>query len=143
MKKVLLVMAVMAAFLLSSTVLWAQSPVGKWKTINEKTNKAETVVSIYDQNGMIYGKFLEQLDPAAKKNCEKCEGEDAGKPIVGMVFIKGLKKDGDEYSGGTIMDPGSGKVYKGKLKVLPGGKKMKVSGCIAFICKGQEWVKVD
>jgi uncharacterized protein (DUF2147 family) len=41
------------------------------------------------------------------------------------------------------LDPSSGKVYKGKLKVLEGGKKLKASGCIAFICKGQEWLKVD
>jgi uncharacterized protein (DUF2147 family) len=143
MRKMALVMAIMAVVLLSASVLWAQSPVGKWKTINEKTNKAETVVTIYEQNGMIYGKFIEQLDPAAGKVCDKCEGAEKGKPIVGMVFIKDLKADGDQYTGGTILDPSSGKVYKGKLKVIEGGKKLKVSGCIAFICKGQEWVKVD
>ena len=143
MKKMTLVTAIMAAVLLSATVLWAQSPVGKWKTISDKTGKAETIVSVYEQNGLIYGKFLEQLDPAAKKLCDKCEGEEKGKPIVGMVFIKGLKADGDEYTGGTILDPGTGKVYKGKLKVFDGGKKMKASGCIAFICNGQEWLKVD
>jgi uncharacterized protein (DUF2147 family) len=144
MKKTLLVMAVMAAVLFSTTVLWAQSPVGKWKTISDKTGKATTIVSIYEQNGLIYGKIIEMLNPAEKKNvCDKCEGAEKGKLIEGMVIIKGLKKDGDQYTGGTILDPSNGKVYKGKIKIIDGGKKLKVSGCIAFICVGQEWVKAD
>ncbi len=144
MKKILLVTAIMTAVLLSTTVLWAQSPVGKWKTISDKTGKAETIVTIYEQNGMIYGKFIEMIDPAKKNDvCDKCKGEEKGKPIVGMIFIKDLKLDGNQYTGGTILDPASGKVYKGKIKIIDGGKKLKVSGCIAFICVGQEWVKAD
>ena len=143
MKKVHVVIA-LTVFLFSATQLWAASPVGKWKTINENTGKAETIVEIYEQNGQIYGRFLEMINPAEKnKVCTKCEGADNGKPIVGMVFIKGLRLDGDEYSGGTILDPGSGKVYKGKLKIIEGGKKLKASGCILFLCKGQVWLKVD
>ena len=144
MRKMALVMAIMAVVLLSATVLWAQSPLGKWKPVNEKTGKSSTIVSIYEQNGLIYGKIIEMLNPAEKNNiCDKCEGEDKGKPILGLVIIKNLKADDDEYSGGTILDPGSGKVYKSKLKVIEGGKKMKVSGCILFICRAQTWLKMD
>jgi uncharacterized protein (DUF2147 family) len=144
MKKMLLVMTMMVAFLLSATVLWAQSPVGNWKTISDKTGKPASIVSIYEQNGLLYGNVIELLNPAEKKNvCEKCEGAEKGKLIEGMVIIKGLKADGDQYSGGTILDPSNGKVYKGKLKVIEGGKKLKVSGCIAFICVGKEWVKAE
>jgi uncharacterized protein (DUF2147 family) len=143
-KRIALETVIMAALVFAAAPLWAASPIGKWKTIDEKDGKAKSIVEVYEQNGKIYGKFLEMLNPADKnKVCDKCEGADKGKPIVGMVFIKGLKADGDEYTGGTILDPGSGKIYKGKLKVVEGGKKLKASGCISFICKGQTWLRVE
>ena len=144
MKKAVLAAAMMATILLSATALWAQSPVGKWKTVSDKTGKAESVAQIYEQNGLIYGKLVELLKPEDKgKVCSKCTGEDKDKPLLGLVFIKGLKADGDEYAGGTILAPGTGKIYKGKLKVTDGGKTLKVSGCISFVCSGQTWLKAD
>lgn len=143
-KKTVLVTTIIATILLSAAALWAQSPVGKWKTVSDKTGKAESIAQIYEQNGLIYGKLVELLKPEDKgKVCSKCKDEDKGKPYLGLVFIKGLKADGDEYAGGTILAPGTGKVYKAKLKVMDGGKKMKVSGCIGFICSGQTWLKAD
>jgi uncharacterized protein (DUF2147 family) len=146
MKKLALVVAILAVFVTAS-VLWAEtpvSPVGKWKTISAETGKPEYIVTVYDEGGKIFGKVTEILNPADKnKVCDKCPGADKGKPVMGFQVIRNLKADGDQYTGGTICDTPNGKWYKAKLKVVDGGKKLKVSGCIAFICRSQTWLKAD
>jgi hypothetical protein len=81
----------------------AQSVIGKWKTIDDETGEAKSVVEIYEKSGKIYGKITEILRENHKKDvCVKCEGAEKNKPILGMTIINGLKKDGSEYNGGTI-----------------------------------------
>ena len=42
---------------------------------------------------------------------------------------------------GRVLDPENGKDYKAKLELLEGGRKLGMSGCIAFICRQQVWVR--
>jgi len=130
-----------------SLALAGGSPVGKWKTIDDKTNKEKSIVEVYEAGGKIYGKIvqlLQEKDGGASKLCTKCTGADQNKPMIGLVIVKGLKADGDEYTGGTIMDPNDGKVYKCKMEVIAGGAQMKVRGFIGFslIGRTQMWYKV-
>lgn len=142
-------------FILLSVLAWsvgtawaADSPVGKWKTIDDETNKEKSIVEVYESGGKLYGKIvqlLQEKDGGAGKLCEKCTGSDQNKPLIGMVFLKDLKKEGDEYSGGTIMDPNNGKTYKCKLELDAGGQKLKVRGFIGFSLLGrtQVWQRVN
>ncbi|HZW78078.1 MAG TPA: DUF2147 domain-containing protein [Flavobacteriaceae bacterium] len=122
----------------------AQDVFGKWRTIDDETGEAKSIVEIYQNNGKVYGKVIEILNPAKKNSkCDKCPGADQGKPIEGLVILKDLKKDGAEYSGGTIMDPNNGKVYKA-LIALEGANKLKVRGYVGFSLLGrsQYWERV-
>ena len=58
-----------------------------------------------------------------------------------MEIIRGMEPDGDAYAGGTILKPDEGKIYKSKMQLIDGGSKLEVSGCIAFICKSQFWLR--
>jgi uncharacterized protein (DUF2147 family) len=132
------------ALLLGCLQINAQSVIGKWKTIDDKTGKAKSVVEIYESNGKIYGKIVEIFDPAKReRKCEKCEGTDKNKPVLGLIVIKGLSKDGDEYNGGKIVDPETGSVYKCFVK-LEGKDKLTVRGYmgIALIGRSQTWVRI-
>ena len=61
---------------------------------------------------------------------------------LGRLMIDGMEtKDGTHYSGGTIWDPEEDKTYKSKMKVE--GATLEVEGCIAFICQGQTWSRVE
>ncbi len=72
--------------------------------------------------------------------CDGCEGANRNKPVKGMTILWNLKADGtNKWSGGTILDPANGKTYKSKMELQPGGTKLDVSGCIAFICRAQTW----
>ena len=121
------------------------SPEGRWKTIDDETGKVKSIVEISKAaNGTLQGKVVEVLssDRGPNPTCDKCKGANKGKPIKGMTILWGLEADGDgEWSGGTVLDPAKGKTYKSKLELLEGGKKLGMSGCIAFICRQQVWVR--
>ncbi len=116
---------------------------GYWKTIDDKTNKAKSIVKIFKAtNGKYYGKIHKLLIKPKNDKCIKCKGDRKNKPLVGMQVIRGLKKSGNEFEGGTIVDPSSGKVYKCNVKRE--GNKLKVRGYIGFslIGRTQTWHKV-
>ncbi|MFH6994057.1 DUF2147 domain-containing protein [Flavobacterium sp. FlaQc-48] len=122
----------------------AQSVIGKWKTIDDETGEAKSVVEIYEKSGKLYGKVVEILRDSHKKDvCSSCDGAEKNKPILGMVIINGLKKDGSEYNGGTILDPTNGKKYKCYI-TLDSADKLKLRGYIGISIMGrtQYWARV-
>lgn len=127
------------------TSTYAQKTViGKWKSIDDETGKALGIVEIYEEEGKIYGKVIDILMPRDRsRTCENCEGEDKGKPILGLTVIKGLTQDGDEYNGGHILDPKHGKLYKCYIN-LENEDKLKVRGYIGISLFGrtQYWYRV-
>ena len=148
MRKGILTLGCLILFIGATALYGGTSPVGKWKTIDDETGKAKSYVEIYEKDGVFYGKIMKLIvkegeDP--NPLCDKCKGRFKNKPVVGMVILWGLKKDGDEYSGGKIMDPKNGKIYKCLIKVTDGGKKLKVRGYIGFslIGRNQYWHKAN
>ena len=121
----------------------ADSPVGKWKTVDDKSGKVVSEVQVYEQSGKLFGKITGLTEPNNKegkpKTCVKCGGEDKDKPIIGLVIIKDVALAGDRYKGGTILDPEDGKVYK--AEVWTEGEKLKVRGYLGPIYKTQTWIK--
>lgn len=132
--------------LLFSMAFYAQnqSVIGKWKTIDDQTGKAKSIVEIYERSGKVYGKIVEIIDTEKRKSvCTACTGDEKNKPIIGLIIIKGLKKDGKEYNDGRILDPTTGKLYKCFL-ALEGNDKLKVRGYIGVSLFGrtQVWNRV-
>ena len=135
-----------AAFIcFSISLIQAQSIVGKWKTVDDESGKTRSIIELYNQNGKIYGKVLTLLLPEDKgKVCINCTGEDYNQPIEGLVFVKNLSKEGDEYKGGTIFDPENGKEYKCKMWIEDDAPNtLNVRGYIAFFYRTQQWYRVD
>ncbi|TDE43495.1 DUF2147 domain-containing protein [Flavobacterium rhamnosiphilum] len=131
-------------FFMMTLCVQGQSVVGKWKTIDDETGKAKSIVEIYERSGKIYGKIIDILDAEKKKNlCVNCPGDEKNKPVLGLVIIKGLTKDGNEYNAGKILDPTSGKLYKCFL-ALEGNDKLKVRGYVgvALFGRTQTWNRV-
>lgn len=130
--------------MLVSTLHFSQSVVGKWKTIDDESGKAISVVEIYEKGGKIYGKVHDIIDPKDRnKICSNCTGEDKDKPIMGLTVIKGLVKDGAEYNSGKILDPKYGRLYKCFI-TLESKDKLKVRGYIGISLFGrtQYWHRI-
>lgn len=132
--------------LLTGILMYAQSPVGTWKTIDDKTGKEKSYVKIYEtKSGKLQGEVTKILTPGKEDaKCTECEGNNKNKPIKGMVIMWGLEKDGDEWNDGHILDPNSGKQYKCSIK-MSGSNKLEVRGYlgISLLGRTQTWERVE
>jgi uncharacterized protein (DUF2147 family) len=143
--------AALIASLLSFSAVHAAdetSPVGLWKNIDDVTGKPKALIRITENKGELQGR-LEKLFLAAHEDqnpvCDKCTGVHKDEQVLGMVFMSGLKKDGNAYSGGEIIDPDNGKVYRSKITLIDGGKKLSVRGYIGvpMFGRSQVWVRQE
>jgi uncharacterized protein (DUF2147 family) len=147
--------AIATSLLLSAGSVFAanDTPVGKWKQIDDVSGKAKSIIEITESNGQFEGKVLQVInltpDEIAKQGehpvCAKCDGERKDKPVEGMTIMWGVTKDDDVWDGGKIIDPKSGKVYKVKLTLSDGGSKLDVHGYIGFSLLGrsQTWQRQE
>ena len=122
---------------------FAKGPiVGKWKTIDDETKEAKSIVEIFEKDGKFYGKIIElflKADADQNPTCDKCDKDDPRKdqPSLGMEIINGLQPNGDSYSGGKILDPKKGKEYK--CKITREGDTLLMKGSFLFISRTQTW----
>ncbi len=124
------------------------TPVGKWKTIDDKSGKPKSIVEIWEDGGKLYGKVDQLLDPKPDDPnpvCKKCSGDLKDQPILGMRIMWDMKKDGSAWSGGKILDPDNGKTYRCNLALADEGKKLQVRGFIgiALIGRTQTWLREE
>lgn len=136
---------ILTLFLFATINLFAQDVTGKWKTIDDESGDAKSIVEIYKKDGKIYGKIIDLINPKKENaKCTECPGKDKNKPLTGLVIIRGLEKDGDEYNDGKILDPISGKLYKCYI-ALENPDLLKVRGYIGFALLGrtQYWSRLD
>lgn len=120
------------------------SPEGLWRTTDDRTGKPRGLVRVFQKNGVYFGRVESSIDPAeAKEVCSLCTDDRRNQPVVGMVFMRGMRKYGEEYVGGDILDPDSGMVYRCRFRIEDQGRKLIVRGFIGFAIFGrsQTWVR--
>lgn len=134
-----LALLALAGSLLAPLAL-AQSAAGTWKTIDDETKQVKALVQISEgADGQLSGKIV-KLFSKPDAVCEKCDGANKGKPVNGLTIVWGLKKDGEAWNGGEILDPKSGKVYSAKMKLVDGGNKLEVRGFLGVSLLGRTQV---
>ena len=119
------------------------TPVGLWKSLDDETKKPKALIRIVEQGGQLVGRIEKILTDKPDAVCEACSDERKGKPVQGMTILTGLKKDGEEWTGGEILDPNNGKVYRAKVRLADAGRKLDVRGFvgIALVGRTQTWVR--
>ena len=144
MEAMKIVAAMLMMMLAGGALADTSSPAGVWKSIDDKTKKERSIIRITDVNGEFKGvveKIFDQPGDDPAHLCKECKDERKDKPIVGMTILWGLKKDGDGWSGGEILDPKNGKIYRAKMSLSEDGKSLKVRGFIgiSLIGRTQTW----
>jgi uncharacterized protein (DUF2147 family) len=122
----------------------ADSPIGLWKTFDDKTGAARAIVRIYARDGLLFGKIEGSFTPGVEKRvCQVCSDDRKDQPMLGLVIIRNMKHADDEYGGGDILDPDTGKVYHCKMHVED-GTRLVVRGYIGFSLLGrnQTWQRL-
>jgi uncharacterized protein (DUF2147 family) len=121
----------------------ADSPVGKWNTVDDKSGQVRSEVQIFEEGGKLFGKITALADPTdadgKPRRCVKCTGADKDQPVVGLMIIRDLAPSGERYNGGTITDPEDGKVYR--AEVWTEGGALRVRGYLGPFYRTQTWVK--
>lgn len=137
--------SLMASAVLFGTLAFAQGNpvVGLWKNV-EPTKTV--LIRTWEQDGKLLGKVEKLLKGGVEDStatCAKCAGENKDKPVIGMTIIWDMKKDGEKWTGGKILEPDTGKVYACKIEPAEGGKQLRVRGSIAFLGKTQTWMRAE
>ncbi|MEL7532151.1 MAG: DUF2147 domain-containing protein [Bacteroidota bacterium] len=147
MNKMIKVLPLSLVFMLMAVTALAQSPIGKWKTIDDETNKPKSIVEIYEKDGKLYGKVIKLFrEPGEEQNpkCDECDTDDPRymQPVIGMEILKGLEKDDDEWEDGEILDPKNGSIYDCYIE-LEGPDKLKVRGYlgVSILGRTQYWYR--
>ncbi len=143
MKKTLLTLVVLIAFAVSGSAQ-VEKIVGKWKTIDDNDGTAKSIVYIFKAtNGKYYGK-VEKLFKDPDALCTACEGENKNKPKLGMIVINNMVEKNNSLTGGTILDPNNGKVYKCNISYNEKTGNLEVRGSLdknGWIGRSQTWIK--
>lgn len=118
---------------------------GRWRTIDDKTRHARGIVRLYEEGGAVFGKIEVSYDPKdANDFCNKCTDDRKNKPIIGLVILRNMRRQSPtEYGAGEILDPDTGFVYRCKITVGDGGKKLTVRGFlgISLLGRSQVWLR--
>ena len=118
--------------------------IGKWEAVDDVTKKAVAIIEMYEENGMLYGRIDDIFNEVdRKRKCIKCPGNNKNKPLLGLVILKDLQKNGKEYDGGKILDPKHGRFYYCYVS-LENEKTLKIRGYygLSFFGRTQHWHRV-
>ncbi len=141
--RVLLILLAMCG---AASAQGAASPVGLWRTIDDKTGKESGAVRIFESGGALYGRIERITDPArAGLSCIKCSDDRKNKPLIGLDIMRGLKRDGEVWDGGTILDPETGSSYKSSVRLDDGGQRLVVRGYlgVSLLGRSQTWIRAQ
>ena len=122
---------------------FAQDVIGKWKLEN-----GSAIVEVYQEGNVFNGKIVWLQNPTEADGGPAIDDLNPdpklrSRQLIGLNMLSGLKKDGSEYSGGTIYDPGNGKTYNCSMKVE--GNVLKVRGSLdkrGLLGRTMDWFRV-
>ena len=136
----------------ASVTGFAASIEGYWKSIDDRTGEQLSIYEIKKgADGTFHGKILYRYPVPggmALTHCTKCPPPYTNQPIVGLEFLSGFKQDEKNpnlYVDGRVLEPKSGKIYKGKANLSADGKRLRLRGYVGISALGrtQVWIRTD
>jgi uncharacterized protein (DUF2147 family) len=121
------------------------TPAGLWQAI-DSSGHAEGLIRFYEDHGAFFGRIEPtKSDGGTPRRCTRCTDERRDQPFDSLVIIRNLRLDGNEYTGGDVLDPETGRLYGCKLKLIDGGRRMVMRGFfgISLLGRSQTWQRVE
>ena len=122
------------------------SPVGVWRSLDDRTGKERALIRIDEEGGKYVGRIQTTDSPAdADKRCTACKDDRKGAPILGLAIIRNVERVGATFEHGDILDPRNGTVYGCQLRLEQDGKVLVVRGYLGVSLLGgtRRWYRVS
>src|SRR4051794_33074082 len=139
-KVVLLLVSLLALWFPELALAAEPTAAGIWER-RDDSGKPEGWFRITERNGIYEGQIVKMFPKAGQDptslRCAKCEGEQKNAPVLGITFIKGMKRQGLAYEDGKILDPRDGSAYSARMDLSPDGQQLSVRGYLGISLLGR------
>jgi len=122
----------------------APTPAGDWRTFDDHTGLERSLIRIDITNGVLTGHVVSTIDPAeATHTCDKCDDDRHGQKLIGLQIIRDMRLDGEAWTGGSVLDPQTGSIYRGTIRLADDGQKLELRGYVGIPLFGrsQTWLR--